>query len=95
MIYSGTMSAAVEGAVESIPSVGFSHLDHSPDADFTVSKKVARSIAEEILEKGLPKGVCLNVNIPKLDESEFKGIKVCRQSAGYWKDDFRRENCSK
>lgn len=88
VIYSGTMSAAVEGAVESIPSVGFSLLDHSPDADFTVSKKVARSVAEEILEKGLPKGVCLNVNIPKLDESEFNGIKVCRQSAGYWKDDF-------
>lgn len=88
VIYSGTMSAAVEGAVESIPSIGFSLLDHNPDADFTVSKNVARTIAEEVLEKGLPKGVCLNVNIPKVKESEFNGIKVCRQSAGYWKDDF-------
>jgi len=88
VIYSGTMSAAVEGAVESIPSIGFSLLDHHPDADFSVSKKVARDISQEVLEKGLPKGVCLNVNIPKVDEKDFKGIKVCRQSAGYWKDDF-------
>ena len=88
VIYSGTMSAAVEGAVESIPSIGFSLLDHHPDADFSVSKKVARAISQEVLEKGLPKGVCLNVNIPKVDEKDFKGIKVCRQSAGYWKDDF-------
>jgi 5'-nucleotidase len=88
VIYSGTMSAAVEGAVESIPSIGFSLLDHNTDADFTVSKTVARSIAEEVLEKGLPKGVCLNVNIPKVRTEEYKGIKVCRQSAGYWKDDF-------
>ena len=88
VIYSGTMSAAVEGAVESIPSIGFSLLDHHPDADFSVSKIVARAISQEVLEKGLPQGVCLNVNIPKVDEKDFKGIKVCRQSAGYWKDDF-------
>ena len=88
VIYSGTMSAAVEGAVENIPSIGFSLLNHHPDADFTVAKEVAKTIAEEVLEKGLPKGVCLNVNIPKLNLEEFKGIKVCRQSAGYWKDDF-------
>ena len=88
VIYSGTMSAAVEGAVESIPSIGFSLLDHHPDADFTVSKSVVKTIAEEVLEKGLPKGVCLNVNVPKVSVDEFKGIKVCRQSAGYWEDDF-------
>ncbi|MBM71969.1 MAG: 5'/3'-nucleotidase SurE [Crocinitomicaceae bacterium] len=88
VIYSGTMSAAVEGAVENIPSIGFSLLNHHPDADFTVAKEVAKTIAEEVLEKGLPTGVCLNVNIPKVNLEEFKGIKVCRQSAGYWKDDF-------
>lgn len=91
VIYSGTMSAAVEGAIESIPSIGFSLLDHHPDADFSMSKKVARDISQEVLEKGLPKGVCLNVNIPKVDEKDFKGIKVCRQSAGYWKNDFEEK----
>jgi 5'-nucleotidase len=88
VIYSGTMSAAVEGAVENIPSVGFSLLDHSPDADFEVSKKVVRTIAKQVLKRGLPKGICLNVNIPKVDASNFNGLKVCRQSAGYWEDDF-------
>lgn len=88
VIYSGTMSAAVEGAVESIPSVGFSLLDLSADADFTVAKKVARHITKQVIDNGLPKGVCLNVNIPNVKDEEFNGIKVCRQSAGYWEDEF-------
>lgn len=88
VIYSGTMSAAVEGAVEDIPSVGFSLLDLSTDADFTVAKKVARHITKQVIKNGLPKGVCLNVNIPNVTEEEFNGIKVSRQSAGYWEDEF-------
>tara|TARA_B110000444_G_C18771747_1_gene562926 strand:+ start:579 stop:1358 length:780 start_codon:yes stop_codon:yes gene_type:complete len=88
VIYSGTMSAAVEGAVESIPAIGFSLLDHSPDSDFAAAKTVARMMCKEVLERGLPKGVCLNVNIPKVTEKELKGVKICRQSAGYWEDEF-------
>lgn len=88
VIYSGTMGAAIEGAVENIPSIGFSLLDPDPDADFSASKKVARMMCKEVLERGLPKGVCLNVNIPKVSEEELKGVKICRQSAGHWKDDF-------
>jgi len=88
VIYSGTMGAAIEGAVENIPSIGFSLLDHDPDADFSASKKVARMMCKEVLERGLPKGVCLNVNIPKVSEEELKGVKICRQSDGYWKDEF-------
>ncbi|MGM3052536.1 5'/3'-nucleotidase SurE, partial [Bacillus cereus group sp. BC306] len=60
VIYSGTMSAAVEGAIEGIPSVGFSLSDHTIDADFTASKKIAKSIASKVLQHGLPLGVCLN-----------------------------------
>lgn len=88
VIYSGTMSAAVEGAIESIPSVGFSLLDYSYDADFSYAKKVANTVAKNILSNGLPKGTLLNVNIPKLKEVESKGIKVCRQALAKWEEEF-------
>jgi 5'-nucleotidase len=89
VIYSGTMSAAVEGAVESINAIGFSLLDHDTDADFSNAKKIVRQMTMEVLKRGLPHGVCLNVNIPKTCEGEkLKGIKVCRQAAGYWEDGF-------
>lgn len=84
VIYSGTMSAAVEGAIESIPSIGFSLCDHGIDADFGPAKKIVKAIAKGILEKGLPKDVCLNVNIPCLKYDEIKGIKVCRQARANW-----------
>lgn len=88
VIYSGTMSAAVEGAIESIPSVGFSLLDYSYDADFSYAKKIAQTVAKNILDNGLPKGTLLNVNVPKLKESESKGIKVCRQALAKWEEEF-------
>lgn len=88
VIYSGTMSAAVEGSLEGVPSVGFSLLDHGIDADFTASKIYARQITQKVLEKGLPKGVCLNVNIPKLHPDEIMGAKVCRQAEGNWVEEF-------
>ena len=64
VIYSGTMSAAVEGALEGIPSVGFSLCDFDQNADFRASQKVARSIAKQVIQRGTPSGTCLNVNIP-------------------------------
>lgn len=88
VIYSGTMSAAMEGAVESIPSIGFSLLDHSAEADFDASKKVAQTLVKNALEFGIPEGVCLNVNIPKGRYSDLHGIKICRQSKAYWEDNF-------
>ena len=66
VIYSGTMSAAVEGAMCGIPSIGFSLLDERWDADFTASVNVARTMAQAVLENGLPQGTCLNVNIPRV-----------------------------
>ena len=84
VIYSGTMSAAVEGAIESIPSIGFSLCSESIDADFKAAKKIVKTIAQSVLEKGLPKDVCLNVNIPKAKFEEIKGIKVCRQARANW-----------
>lgn len=88
VLYSGTMSAAVEGALEGIPSIGFSLLDHAPDADFDASKYYAERITNEVLKNGLTKGVCLNVNIPKLPITEINGIRVCRQAKAYWDDKF-------
>lgn len=86
VLYSGTMGAAMEGCVFKIPSIGFSLLDHSANADFTASKKITRLLSEKVLEEGLPTGTCLNVNIPKGDD--LKGLKVCRQTSGQWVKEF-------
>ncbi len=88
VIYSGTMSAAIEGAMESIPAIGFSLLDYRFDADFTQAKKHILDIASKVLTHGLPKGICLNVNIPAVKADELKGIKVCRQARGNWEEEF-------
>lgn len=88
VIYSGTMSAAVEAGVEGIPAIGFSLLDYSLDADFEPAKKYVKTITQNVLKNGLPKGVVLNVNIPKLSASKIKGTKVCRQAKAMWVEDF-------
>jgi len=88
ILYSGTMSAAVEGAIESIPSIGFSLLDFDEDADFEAAKFYAHKITKLVLESGLPKGNCLNVNIPKGTLGELNGFKICRQGRAYWEDSF-------
>lgn len=88
VIYSGTMSAAVEAAIEGIPSVGFSLLDFDPDADFSYSQVVAKKIIANILDNGLPKDITLNVNIPKGNADDIKGIKICNQARGNWEEEF-------
>ncbi len=88
VIYSGTMSATIQGAMAGIPSIGFSLLDYRYDANFGPSKKYVQAIARKVLEFGLPKGVCLNVNIPALPEKKLKGIKICRQANGNWIEEF-------
>lgn len=86
VIYSGTMSAAVEGAIESIPSIGFSLCDYSQDADFSPCIKYVKEISEKVLENGLPEGSLLNVNFPKA--TSFKGIKICRQALAKYDESF-------
>jgi 5'-nucleotidase len=88
VIYSGTMSAAVEGGIEGIPSVGFSLCDFAYEADFTIAAQVANQIARLILQNGLMPGTLLNVNIPKVNAEQFKGLKVCRQAAAKWSENF-------
>ena len=89
VIYSGTMSAAVEGALEGIPSIGFSLLDYSHEADFSEGEKYIREITQSVLDNNFSEGVCLNVNIPKsVDDKKIKGIKVCRQAKANWVEEF-------
>ena len=88
ILYSGTMSAAIEGAIEGLPSVGFSLCDFSSEADFTHAGQHVQKIALEVLKKGLPKGVALNVNIPPKRNENIKGIKVCRQARAKWEEQF-------
>lgn len=88
IIYSGTMSAAVEGCIEGIPSIGFSLSDFSLNADFSGAKAYARNICMNVLKNKLPEGVCLNVNFPKLPKEELKGLKICRQAKAIWHEEF-------
>ena len=88
VLYSGTMSAAIEGAMEGIDSIGFSLSDFRPDADFDAVKKIAKKIIPQILKLGLPSNTCLNVNVPNLPMNKIKGIKVCSQAHNYWSDYF-------
>jgi len=88
VLYSGTMSAAIEGAIEGTPAIGFSLCDYSHNADFSHAPEVVKKIATQVLEKGLPKGVALNVNIPPKRNENIKGIKICRQANAKWVEDF-------
>ncbi len=88
VLYSGTMSAAVEGAMEGIPSIGFSLCSFDSDADFELAIEVTRSVVKKVLLEKMPIGVCLNVNIPDIHKSDFKGIKICKQANAYWDDRF-------
>jgi 5'-nucleotidase len=92
VIYSGTMSAAVEAAIESIPSVGFSLLDYSVEADFGPARKYVRRIVELVMAKPLDKHLILNVNFPAVPENLIKGIKICRQAYAKYEEDFVERN---
>ena len=88
VIYSGTMSAAMEASIESIPSIGFSLLDYSYEADFTTARHYVRQIVSSLLHKKLDKHFLLNVNIPSVALELIKGVKVCRQAYAKYEEDF-------
>jgi 5'-nucleotidase len=86
------MSAAVEAAIESIPSVGFSLLDYSVEADFAGARKYARIIVEHLLANPLDKHLVLNVNVPAVPEELISGMKICRQAYAKYEEDFLERN---
>ncbi len=90
VVYSGTMAAAIEGGINKITSIGFSLLDYSADADFETAGIYVKRIIEKVFMNGIAEGICLNVNIPVGKENELKGIKVCRQTDGYWQEEFEK-----
>lgn len=87
VIYSGTVGAAIEGCIFDIPSVAFSYCDFSWDADFASTAEVAKTVTRNVFERGLPKGICLNVNVP---QGDLNGIKVCSQTQGKWVNEYVR-----
>ncbi len=88
VIYSGTMSAAIEAAIEGIPAIGFSLCSFDADADFSHTESFVKKIAQTILAHGLPHGVALNVNFPAKSEQPLNGIKLCRQTDALYKETF-------
>jgi len=89
ILYSGTMSAAMEASLEGVDSIGFSLLDFHADADFEPAKFWIEKLMRSVLEKGLTGGKLLNVNIPKLPLEEIKGMKICVQSDSRWVEEFK------
>lgn len=87
--YSGTMGVTLEGCMKRIPSVAFSICDHSDDANFEPLTRLVKTITKRVLDQGLPKGVCLNVNFP-VTENGFKGVKICRMANGTWGNEVVR-----
>ena len=85
VIYSGTMGAAIEGCIFGIPSVGMSLCDFGMEADFSKTGVIATEIARKVIKEGLPKGICLNVNVPKGD---VKGLKITSQTKGKWTNEY-------
>ena len=85
--YSGTMGVVIEGCLKGIPSVGFSLCNHDADADFTPTYPYIHRIVKEVLDKGLPKGTCLNVNFPLV--SSLRGLRVCRMGWGCWNCEWK------
>jgi 5'-nucleotidase len=88
VIYSGTMSAAMEASIESIPSIGFSLMDYNIEADFTAARFYVQKIVSALLNKKLDKHLLLNVNIPSLPMDVIKGIKICKQAYAKYEEDF-------
>lgn len=90
MLYSGTMGAAIEGSFYGCPSMGLSLVDHDADADFDAAVHYGARIAERLLGGAMPESYCLNVNVPQGRTDELRGIRVCRQARGFWRETFVR-----
>ena len=90
ILYSGTLSAAMEASLEGIPSIGFSFLNYRADADFGVCLPYVRRLVEFVLTNGMAEGSLYNVNIPDLPAGEIRGLKVCRQAEARWVEEYVR-----
>lgn len=87
LIYSGTMGAVMEACMIGIPAVGYSLMHHSMSADFSQAVPYIEKITKAVLAKGLPEGLCLNVNFPA--KVAIEGIKVVRSAKSHWTEEYR------
>jgi 5'-nucleotidase len=88
VLYSGTMSAAIEASIEGMQAIGFSLCDYNADADFSHTTPYIQHICKQVLQHGLVKGVSLNVNFPRKKDTPVQGIKICRQANAKWQEEF-------
>ncbi len=88
VLYSGTMSAAIEAAIEGLPAIGFSLCDYSHDANFDHIREYIGKIAKSVLKNGMQEGVALNVNFPPEKTEKIKGLRVSRQAVAKWQEEF-------
>ncbi|UCG64822.1 MAG: 5'/3'-nucleotidase SurE [Deltaproteobacteria bacterium] len=89
LLYSGTVSAATEGAFLGIPSVAIS-LNTKNDPDFGFAAKFSRRMIQIVKENGLREGTALNVNIPAVPEDQIKGVSVTTQDLVRHKDIYEK-----
>lgn len=87
VIYSGTVSAATEGTMLGIDSVAFSQSAWN-EADYSEAAPWCARIAQEVLTRGLPPGLLLNVNLPFGVEGGIKGVRPTRQARARWEDAY-------
>ncbi len=88
VLYSGTMSAAIEAALEGIPAIGFSLSDYDPQGDMEHTEAYIKHIVGEVIKYGMARGLALNVNFPPKRNENLKGIKICRQASARWEEKF-------
>ncbi|SEQ16493.1 5'/3'-nucleotidase SurE [Neolewinella agarilytica] len=89
IIYSGTMSAAMEASLEGIPSIGFSFLNYRAEADFSVCRPYVEKLTQFVLDNGMEEGSLFNVNIPDLPANQIQGIRICRQAEARWVEEYQ------
>jgi len=89
-VYSGTIGAAMEGAVNAIPSIGVSLDSFAPDADFSAVEEFLPGILDRLLSgPGWHYGLFYNINFPAIPASEIKGVRYCRMGYGHWEREYR------
>ena len=90
VLYSGTMGAVIEASALGMNAIGFSLLNHNPEADFEPSRPIVRHIIDYALQHGLPQNVSLNVNIPRLEADQIRGIRICHEAQAQWINSFAK-----
>ena len=89
-LYSGTMACVYEGIMHGVPSIAFSYGVFTRDADTDACQPLIDQVLKSVLAKGLPEGVCLNVNIPPFTQGDIKGLKVTTSDLGRWVNEWEK-----